>query len=291
MTPSRRAFLSGLAAGTSGWLAGCGSVAGRREPVEVLAAGSLQTALAEGLREAVATPVAVEAHGSVAAARLVERGERDPDVVALADTALFTDRLDAWHATFATNELAVATADTAGGRRVAEADRWFQPLVDGTARLGRTDPALDPLGYRTLFALRLAGDHYDRPTLAEDVLGPDQVYPETALAASVETGAVDAAVLYRTMADDHGLPTRDLPAAIDLGSADHAEDYADLTYELPDGSAVRGDVIRYGATLRRRTTAAERVFDALVGGEYLPTFGFDAPDDYPRYTEDAPALS
>ncbi len=292
MDASRRGFLASVAAG-GGWFAGCRAIAGSQdEPVRVLTAGSLQTPFVEGLRAAVSTPITVEAHGSAAVARLVAHGKRDPDVLALADTALFADPIDdAWYARFATNDLVVATADTDGGRRVATAERWFDPLLAGEARFGRTDPELDPLGYRTLFVLRLGAAHYDRPGLARDLLAPDQVYPETSLMASLETGAVDAAVVYGSMATQHEVTAIDLPAPVDLGSPDHASSYSDVTYDLPGGPTVAGGLIEYGVTLRTKTARAKRVFEALVAGEYLPAFGFDVPAGYPRYTEDAPSLA
>lgn len=289
MHRTRRGFLTAVASGSAA-VAGCGGVlGGRREPVRILAAGSLQAPLADGLAGAVSTPVTVEAHGSATVARLVARGKRDPDVLALADVALFDGLLGGpWYAAFATNALVVGHADTPGGRRVAEAGEWFEPILTGAARLGRTDPNLDPLGYRALFALQLGADYYDRPALAEDLARADQVYPETALPAQFETGAVDAAILYESMATQHGLDALDLPAAVDLSSPERADEYAAARYDLGDGTTVRGDVIEYGATLRRRTPAAEAVFESLVAGEYLPDYGFDRPADYPRYTANAP---
>jgi len=299
MHRSRRSVLATVAgaAGTGGSaaLAGCSTFSGGPAPVRVLAAGSLQRALDDGLRDAVDAPIALEARGSAALARLVADGQRDPDVLALADVALF-DRVldDPWHAAFATNALAVATADTPGGRRVRDAaaadDRhWYDPLLAGDAALGRTDPDLDPLGYRTLFALDLLAAHHDRPDLREAVTAPDQVYPETALLSQLETGAVDAAVVYRSMATDHGYRTVDLPPAVDLSDPARADAYADATYDLPGGGVVRGDAIEYGATLRsREDDAARSVFAELLAGDYLDAHGFEVPDAFPRFTRDAP---
>lgn len=281
------------AAGSVGVLAGCtgviGSVVDRTPTVSILAAGSLQNALAE-LAARVDHRVQVEAHGSAVVARLVAGGRRDPDIVALADTALFDRLLPVpWHARFATNALVVAYATgTAGGRRVAAADRWVDPVLDGTAALGRTDPDLDPLGYRTRFMLDLASSRYDRPDLADDVLSPDQVYPETELLAQFETGAIDAAVVYRSMAEERDLPSLELPDAIHLGDPAHADAYRAVRYRLSDGTSVRGDVIRYGATLRHRTPASTAVFDRLVDGDPLIDHGFTVPSTYPAYVGDVP---
>jgi molybdate/tungstate transport system substrate-binding protein len=296
MRRSRRALLAGAASTlASAGLAGCIGPTTGEDPVRVLAAGSLQHAFDGALRDAVDAEFALEARGSAAAARLVADGTRDPDVLALADTALF-DRVlnDVWHAAVATNAVAVATADTDGGRAVqAAAERddvhWFDPLLDGAATLGRTDPDLDPLGYRTLFALELAAAHYDRRGLREALTAPDQVYPETALLSGFETGALDAAVVYETMADERGYDAVDLPPVVDLSSPAHADRYRAQSYALDDGVVVRGSVVEYGATLRSADDdAASRVFDAIVDGDALGAHGFAVPDDYPTFTADAP---
>jgi len=287
---SRRAFLAGTAGTLSSTaVGGCLGIGTGRSPVEVLAAGSLQSALDGGLRAAVDDPIAVEARGSAAAARLVADGKRDPDVLALADPSLFARLLDAeWDAAFATNALCVATADTPGGRAVAAADRWYDPVLDGTAALGRSDPDLDPLGYRTLFALALTADAHDRPGLREAALSPDQVYPETALLSQFETGAIDAAVVYESMAVDRGYEFVDLPPAVDLSDPERADAYATATYRLPDGVVVVGDVVEYAATLRSPDDGpAGRVFDALVDGGVLSAHGFAVPESYPRYRSNA----
>ncbi|WP_323675985.1 extracellular solute-binding protein [Halorubellus sp. PRR65] len=299
MVRSRRSFLAaaGASAATAASvaLAGCSTFGAGSDPVRVLAAGSLQRALDDGLRDAVDAPIAVEARGSAAAARLVADGTRHPDVLALADVALF-DRVldDPWYASFATNALAVATADTPGGRAVAAAaasddGHWYDPVVAGDAALGRTDPDLDPLGYRTVFLLELLAARHDRPGLPNAVLARDQIYPETALLSGFETGAIDAAVVYESMATDHGYDAVDLPVDVDLSDPEHADAYADASYELPDGGVVRGSAVEYGATLRSPDDDTARdVFEALVGGDYLAGHGFETPGAFPRFTRDAP---
>jgi molybdate/tungstate transport system substrate-binding protein len=291
-TPRRRAVLAGVAGATAG-LAGCSGVLGGGSAVSVLAAGSLNDALENGLRERVDQRVAVEAHGSARVARLVADGQKDPDIVAVADVALFESTLvPAWYAEFATNSLVLAyDAESSGGRRVAEAgvEGWWRPLLGGEVALGRTDPDLDPLGYRTLFALELATDHYDTDTdLRAEIPAPDQLFPETQLVSQFETGAIDAAFTYRSMAVDRGYDFVDLPGAVDLGDPARTAQYETTSYELPDGTVVHGAPISYAATLRRETPATTAVFDALTGDGYLTEFGFTVPEPYPRYTGQPP---
>ena len=294
---TRRAFVT---TGALVALAGCataqldgGGNAGSSGPVSVLAAGSLQSAFENGLRAAVEERIDVEAYGSTRAARLVKGGQRDPDVLALADTSLFGTLLDApWYAAFATNAVVLAyNSKTAAGRRVGDADPWYEPLTSGDVRLGRTDPNLDPLGYRTRFVLELAAAHYDEPALPDEVLGKDQLYPETQLLAGFESGQLDAAFVYRSMAVEHGYDYVDLPAAIDLSDPARASQYASVSETLSDGTVVHGGLVEYGALLRTPGSRPARdVFRTMVedGHRYLDSDGFVVPNHYPRYEGDVP---
>lgn len=290
---TRRSVLAALSGGLAASTAGCVSLGvagrgGRETPVEILAAGSLQRTLGEGLRAAVDVPITVEAHGSVTAARLVASGRRDPDVLALADTALFESLLDApWYATIATNALAVAHADRPAARSIASVPRWYEPIVAGEVSLGRTDPALDPLGYRTVLAFDLGEELYDRPGLREELLDAAGIYPETSLVSRLEAGVVDAAVVYRSMAVERDYPTVDLPAAIDLG--DPTRSYDAARYELDEGTVVRGTPIRYGALARREDERVRTVFAALVDGSVLNEHGFDTLAPLPTVHGAVPA--
>ncbi|MEF8757618.1 MAG: extracellular solute-binding protein [Halobacteriales archaeon] len=288
----RRTFLAGLAA--SGGLASLGgcSALGGSNPVSILAAGSLQNAFTGALPAETDHDVEVEAYGSARVARMVAEEQRDPDVVALADTTLFGPLLDAdWYGVFATNAMALAyNPDTSGGRAIQDADQWYEPLVAGRARLGRSDPELDPLGYRTLFTLDLAADHYGEPGLADAIIDDDQVYPETQVVAQFETGSIDAAFVYENMAVERDYPFVDLPAAIDLSDPDRTDAYAAATYDLPDGPAVRGGPIEYGATRRRDSAAATDVYETMVesAADYLEPHGFVVRSTYPIYEGDVP---
>lgn len=288
---TRRAVLAGTASLAAG-LAGCSGVGGRSRPVSILAAGSLQNALANGLQDAVDGDFTVEAHGSRHAAQLVAEGQRDPDILALADTGLFESVLSTpWFATFASNSLAVAyNPNTEAGRRVPEADRWYEPLLSSSFQLGRTDPDLDPLGYRTLLAFELASEHYDEPDLRSRVVSRKQVYPETQLLAQFETGGLDAAVVYRNMAVERDYPRVELPPELNLSAPSMADRYATATVTLGDETTVTGSPIAYGATLRSDGPAARSVFETLVAStdDYLTDHGFVLRDAYPTYHGNVP---
>jgi len=289
---SRRAVLGAVGASlaTGGCLGVVAQTGGSgASGVSALVAGSLQGTF-ERLNEMVDPPLRVEAHGSVTAARLVASGERDPDLLALADTDLFDAIVDAdWYARFATNALVVAyDATSAGGRRVERAERWFEPLAAGGTRLGRTDPDLDPLGYRTLFALELAARRHDRPGLPDAVLEPDQIYPETGLLSRFETGDVDAAVVYRSMAVERDYDYRELHPAVDLSDPDRDEEYRTASHTLADGRTVRGEHVAYGVQARSADAATRAAFDTLVAGDLLRERGFEVPERFPVSEGDVP---
>ena len=287
---SRRDFLraAGAVAGVGGTtaLSGCAGTQAAGAPVTVLAAGSLQRALETGLDSAVDVPVQVETHGSATVARMVAEGQRDPDIVTVADTALFEGVLSpAWYSVFTSNAVVLAyNPETEGGERVERAgpERWYEPLLDDVD-LGRTDPDQDPLGYRTLFALELASRYYGVPALREQVPAREQVYPETSLLTQFETGAIEAAFAYRNMAVERDYDYVDLPGEVDLSDPGHRERYATVTYELPGGQVVRGGPIGYASTLRRVTEGTLAVFEAHTTGSYLEDSGFLVREGFPRY--------
>jgi molybdate/tungstate transport system substrate-binding protein len=269
----REALAAGLAGVGSLAVAGCLS---SRDAggVSVLAAGSLQVPLEERFRERIDADLSLETRGSAACARMVREGIRDPDLLALADPVLFAGVADRYTA-FATNALVLAYNPETG---VADAERAYDPLLDADLRLGRTDPEVDPLGYRTLFSLGLAEELWGRPYTA--ALSESQVLPETALLSTFESGALDAAVVYRNMAVDHGVPFRELPPELDLSAPRFAETYASESYETPGGQAVQGAPIRYGATARSERPEVMTAFEALTGADWLGS-GFTVPRSYP----------
>lgn len=240
--------------------AGSGSTA---RSASVLVAGSLQS-VARRVGDA-----SVEAHGSVACRRLLVDGLRDPDAVVLADPRLF-EGLAERVTCFATNALVLAVDES-----VAESyDDWRDLLADEDRSLGRTDPERDPLGYRTVMALRLT-DGVD----ARTVLSRTDVFPETSLLRTLEAGGIDAAFAYRNMAVEHDLPYLELPDRIDFSDPALADEYARASVEL-DERTVTGSPIRYAA--HARTDRGERWVRLLAeASETLRDAGFGVPESYP----------
>src|SRR5262249_7973968 len=147
-----------------------------------------------------------------------------PDVLATADVALF-DRMvvpkhSDWYAVFGTNALVLGYGPHSVGRDRLTAESWWQVLLRPGVRTGRSDPSVDPSGYRTLMALQLVEQHYRHPGLAAQLLSamPDRYVrrAEADLSALVESGELDYIWTYRNLALAHKLQFVELPREINL---------------------------------------------------------------------------
>jgi molybdate/tungstate transport system substrate-binding protein len=226
---------------------------------------------------------------------MIAEEQKSPDIVAVADPALFNGPLHpSWYGMFATNSLVLAyQTDTDGGQRIASAerDRWFELILNGTARLGRTDPDLDPLGYRTLFMLELANRYYETDLSLHEQLPEDaRIFPETQLVSQFETGAIDVAVTYQSMAVERGYEYIELPPEINFGHREYTDNwYSTVSYSLPDGNSVEGALICYGAIIRNQQEKTVHTYEAMTDGSYLQEFGFGHPNAFPVYKGNVPA--
>ena len=129
---------------------------------------------------------------------------------------------------------------------------WYEVLARPGVRLGRTDPNLDPKGYRALFMFELAERHYRTSGLAA-LLGPPtnpaQIFPEPELLIRLESGQLDAAVFYRHEVVAHTLPFIELPEEVNQGNPRLAALYAERTYTTDRGMTVKGVPILFTATI------------------------------------------
>lgn len=255
---SRRAVVAAAAL----VLMGCGDVARAPRPtLAILTAGALARPLraaADSFARREPVTVELEAAGSVEAARRITELGRTPDVVALADTALFsallTGRLAAPPTPLATTRMVLAYTASSRGADSIDAANWFRVLQRPGIEVGRSDPSLDPAGYRALLVPQLAERFYRIPGLADSIVShesPRNVRPKSAdLVALLQTGNLDYAWEYESVARAARLRYVRLPSAIDLGDVALASQYAAAVVHVPrPGHAplvVRGAPIVFG---------------------------------------------
>jgi len=125
-------------------------------------------------------------------------------------------------------------------------------------RVGRSDPRLAPVGYRTLLLYRLAEGYYRVPGLASrlEAQTPPALIRANAseLVALLQAGELDYIVDYESLARANRLRFVALPPQIDLGDPARASEYARATVRVArrtDTTTYAGAPIVYGASVPR----------------------------------------
>ena len=116
-------------------------------------------------------------------------------------------------------------------------------------KLGRTDPNTDPQGRDFIFMLELAQKYYHLPSdTVSKILGTSnfgtssnsQIYAESSLDSTLESGQLDASSAFVTQAIELHLAYIPLPTAINLGDAALASTYKTATVKLENGMTKSG---------------------------------------------------
>jgi molybdate/tungstate transport system substrate-binding protein len=235
--------------------------------------------------------------GSLETARkLIDLG-RVPDVIALADYEIFPRLLvpqqTAWYVPFARNRMVLAYTDRSKGAAEISPQNWWQVITRPGVEVGRSDPNLDPAGYRALLVFQLAEREYNRPGLAnalERAAPARNVRPKSAdLVALLQTGELDYGWGYESVAQAAHLRYVHLSEHIDLGepadSAFYAHASVRVTGKTPaDTVAFRGEAIVYALsipTAAPHPTAAARFVAFLLspaGARVMRSAQLDALD-------------
>lgn len=194
-----------------------------------------------------------EAAGSRTTARKISELQREADLVMSADyqvinTLLIPDHAD-WNIQFATNSMVIVYSDRAAYAEEVSPENWYEVLTREDVIVGRSNPEADPNGYRTLMVWQLAENYYDQPGLFEHLVAAspeENIRPkEVDLIPLIQSGDMDYAFNYRSVALQHGLLYIDLPPEIDLGDPSYADYYQQAVVEL-DGDAPGAVILRWG---------------------------------------------
>lgn len=199
--------------------------------VDVAYAGSLVTPMERTIGPAFMRSCTCTYHGegkgSVALTNLIASGLRDPDVFISADPRLLEsllrpkDRspLISWYATFGRARIVLGYSPQSHFApyfaRAARGELSIAALLKTKGlRIGRTDPRLDPKGYRSLLVLRRLSRHFHDTALATILESPTaggQVFPEEDLLVRLESGDLDVAFLYSTESQSRHIPALEFP--------------------------------------------------------------------------------
>lgn len=194
--------------------------------------------------------------------RKITELHRTPDLLLLADADVFPRFLvpeySSWFAEVARNRMVVAFTDRSKHAKDITASNWTKILAGNDVEVGRTDPNLAPVGYRTLLMFDLAEKHYRTPGLARSLLAhaPERnIRPNAAvLAGLLAAGELDFIYDYQSVAESNGFRFIQLPPEIDLGDPGRAALYRTATVKVRGTSpgtttTFQGQPILYGATI------------------------------------------
>ncbi len=205
--------------------------------------------------------ILAEGAGSATTIRKVTALDKECGVIGSADYTLipqlmFPDYAE-WYIIFASNRMCIAYTDKSKFKDEINKDNWYEILQRDGVKYGRSDPDQDPCGYRTLMVWQLAEDYYAIPGLYDKLHGAagDITRPkETDLIALLETGDLDYAFEYTSLAAQHKLNFVELPVEIDLSSQEFTDYYATVQVEIAgekpgETLTKRGKPIVYGVTI------------------------------------------
>jgi molybdate/tungstate transport system substrate-binding protein len=265
---------------------GCGSPRAPERTLTVFNAGSLARPLRAVLdtfarREGVA--IAQESAGSLESARKLTELGKIPDVIALADAEVFPRYLVpafvGSYTLFARNRMVVAYTERSRYAAEMSTATWTDILTRSDVDVGRSDPELDPNGYRTLMVWQLAERALARPGLAArleaQALARNVRPKEADLVGLLQAGELDYIWSYESMAKAVGLRYVLLGDSVDLSVPALAGFYAgaSVTVRGPTGDSrvtFTGEPIVYAfavPTAAPQPELAGRFADFLVSTE------------------------
>lgn len=156
------------------------------------------------------------------------------------DTLLMPDYAK-WNAWFAKNSMVIMYTDESKHAGEINSDNWYEVLLKEGVNYGHSEPDADPCGYRSVLVWQLAEKYYEQDGLfqkLEDSCPATNIRPKSVeLISMLETGALDYAFEYESVARQHALKNPDfkwvqLPDEINLSAVDQSEFYKNATIEL-----------------------------------------------------------
>jgi molybdate/tungstate transport system substrate-binding protein len=264
----------------------CGDAATSAGTVVVFNAGSLARPMKAALdtfarRENVR--IEQESAGSLESARKLTELGKIPDLIALADAEVFPGYLMPTYVEsyvlFARNRMVVAYTDRSRHADEISTANWWEVLQRPGVEVGRSDPELDPNGYRTLMVWQLAALGRDDPALITrlEARAPARnVRPKEAdLVGLLQAGEFDYIWSYESMARATGLRWVALGDSVDLSAPALAAHYANAQVSVRGARAgasitFSGQPIVYAFAVPRgapHPAMAERLARFLVSEE------------------------
>ncbi|MDY6911498.1 MAG: tungstate ABC transporter substrate-binding protein WtpA [Chloroflexota bacterium] len=217
------------------------------------------------------------ASSGVTIRKVTELG-KNAEIIASADYSLIPDLMYPefadWYMTFAKNRMVLCYTDESKFADEVNSENWFDILLRDGVEYGHSD-LLDPCGYRTLLVWQLAEKHHNQPGLYDKLMDacPERnIRPKSVqLVALLQSGDLDYASEYSSVAMQHKLKYVEFPPEIDLSAVEFKDFYAQSKVDIPGKEpgttiAKKGKPIVYGVTIPKNTANPEL---AIAFMEYL----------------------
>jgi molybdate/tungstate transport system substrate-binding protein len=203
-----------------------------------------------------------EAAGSQACARKITDVKKPCDIMASADYTVIDKLLIPnyanWNIRFATNQLVLCYTDKSKYADKITKKNWYEILQKEGIVWGHSDPNLDPCGYRSLMVIQLAETYYKKPGLYDKLIAnrpKENIRPKSVeLISLLQTGNMDYAWEYLSVAVQHDLNYIVLPDEINLGNYKYDDFYAQAVVKVTGKKPgtfmdMKGKSCTYGVTL------------------------------------------
>jgi molybdate/tungstate transport system substrate-binding protein len=203
-----------------------------------------------------------EAGGSQACARKITDLKKPCDIMASADykviDKLLIPNYADWNIRFATNQLVLCYTNKSKFSGEVNAKNWYEILQRKGVIWGHSDPNLDPCGYRALMVLQLAEKYYKSPGLYDKMIAnrpKENIRPKSVeLVSLLQTGNMDYAWEYLSVAVQHGLEYVLLPDEINLGNYKFDDFYSQAVVKVTGKKPgtfmdMKGGSVTYGITM------------------------------------------
>lgn len=220
-----------------------------------------------------------EAAGSQQCVRKIIDIKKPCDIMASADYSvidkLLIPQYADWNIRFASNQMVLCFTDKSKFAQEVKSDNWYDILAKKGVVWGHSDPNLDPCGYRALMVLQLAEKYYKKPGLSEKAVAnrpQANIRPKSVeLISLLQTGNMDYAWEYLSVAVQHGLKYLTLPDEINLGNYKDDSFYSQAVVKVTGKEPgtfmdMKGKSITYGITLIKNAPNREA---ALAFLQYL----------------------
>ena len=211
-----------------------------------------------------------EPAGSRRCARKITDIKKPCDIMASADFTVIDQMLIPkyadWNIRFATNRLVLCYTDMSKYANEVNAQNWYEILSRKGVVWGHSDPNADPCGYRSLMVLQLAEKYYKIPGLYQRLIDnrpKENIRPKSVeLVVLLQTGNMDYAWEYRSVAVQHELKFVELPDQINLGNYKYDDFYGQAIVEVTGkkpGAYIKkkGKSCTYGITLLKEAPNKE----------------------------------